>query len=244
MNVLVIGGTGGIGLGILEELSANNDSFHFTYRNETKAKLIAERLKPKSIHFLDYENEPVKTLEEILNKIEIPDLIILAAGTAYYGSFESMNEKDIHHVLEVDLNIPILLTNFLVKKMKEKGSGHIHIVSAIAGLLPAVKNMAVYTAAKFGLIGFVRSVSMELLGTNVKLSVSAPAGVITGLVENSSGDKENFEKVIGPLRKNFDSIQSVGKGILNKLEQREPVILPTDSSLKFFESSKDRRFWN
>jgi NAD(P)-dependent dehydrogenase (short-subunit alcohol dehydrogenase family) len=243
-TILVIGGTGGIGRGILNELQSLGARIHFTYRNEEKAQSLKESLGAESIHYLDFEKEPLDSLQTIISKIGIPDYVFIAAGSAYYGSFELMDSKDIDHVIEVDLKVPILITNFFIPKMKEKGEGHIHIVSAIAGLVPALKNMSVYTACKFGLIGFVRALGMELISTKVKVSVSAPAGVVTDLVTNASGDTTNFEKVIEGLRKNFDSIETVGKGILEKLDQREPVILPTENSIKFFESSKDRKYTN
>ncbi|MCZ8157817.1 MAG: SDR family NAD(P)-dependent oxidoreductase, partial [Leptospira sp.] len=111
-TILVIGGTGGIGRGILNELKSLGARIHFTYRNEEKALSLKESLGAESIHYLDFEKEPLESLQTVISKIGIPDYVFIAAGSAYYGSFELMDSKDIDHVIEVDLKVPILITNF------------------------------------------------------------------------------------------------------------------------------------
>src|SRR5690606_23977954 len=92
------------------------------------------------------------------------------------------------------------------------------------------KNMSVYTSAKFGLVGFSRALAMECVGTNVKVSVSCPAGVKTGLPDNSLGDKDGFLKIIQVLNKNFENPKEVVEGIIEAWQSRDVVVLPTEKA--------------
>lgn len=226
-NVLVIGANGGIGRAFVKKLQERNANVFGTYRR-TKPENIPEN----QLFQLDLEKgltELESAIESILQASQ-PDVVILAAGSAYYGSFTSMDTNDIQHVYQVDLIAPAIISKSVIQFLKNKGGGHYHLVAAIAGLVPAVKNMSVYSSAKFGLVGLVRSLAMESIGTPVKVSVSCPAGVLTDLPKNAHGDKEGFLKIIENLQKNFEDPMVVVEGVLNAFDSRDVVILPTEKA--------------
>ena len=96
-----------------------------------------------------------------------------------------------------------------------------------------MKNMAVYTSAKFGLVGFARALAMETVGTQIRVSVSCPAGVVTDLPKSALGDKDGFLKIIEILNKNFESAEDVAIGIIEGLSGREVLQLPTEKAKAF-----------
>lgn len=228
-NILIIGANGGIGSALAKQLSESSAIIYGTYR---RTKPTENYWDSSHLFELDFEGN----LEEIQSKIQHIltsnniDIVILAAGSAYFGNFSQMSLHDIQHTYQVDLISPIVIAQSVLKYFLEKGEGHFHIVAAIAGLLPAVKNMAVYTSSKFGLVGFVRALAMETVGTQVRVSVSCPSGVITDLPKNALGDKEGFLKIIEILKKNFESAEDVAKGILEGMGSREVLNLPTEKA--------------
>jgi 3-oxoacyl-[acyl-carrier protein] reductase len=228
-KILIIGINGGIGKEFAIQLSKNSAEVFGTYRRmQPEESFVAE----ENLFKLDLEDkisELDQNISEILQKVE-PDLVIFAAGSAYYGSFAQMNIHDIEHIYQVDLVAPAIISRAVLGYFLAKGMGDYHIVSAIAGLMPAIKNMAVYSSAKFGLVGLARSLAMECVGTKVKISVSCPAGVLTPLPQNAMGDKEGFLKLIQILQKNFEEPKLVVEGILDSLENRDVVVLPTEKA--------------
>jgi short-subunit dehydrogenase len=125
----------------------------------------------------------------------------------------------------------------------ERNTGILHVVSAIAGLVPAVKNMSVYTSSKFALVGFIRSLAWELIGTGVKTSVSCPGGIKSKLPENALGDSESLKKFFDKYAKAFDEASTISESILDKLSSREIVLFPTESAKKLFEQSFQKPYW-
>jgi len=228
-KILILGANGGIGSAIARELSQQSAILYGTYR---RMKPTDDIWNQQHLYELDFElnlNEIQSKIKDILISNDI-DMVILAAGSAYFGNFSKMETKDIQHTYQVDLIAPIIIAQAVLQFFLEKGEGHLHIVAAIAGLLPAVKNMAVYTSSKFGLVGFVRALAMETIGTQVRVSVSCPSGVITELPNNALGDKEAFLKIIEVLKKNFESAEDVAKGILEGLSNRDVLNLPTEKA--------------
>lgn len=232
-NVLIFGISGGIGKEFARKLHALSANVYGTYRNSIPLNLD---IPEENFFRLDLE-EKISKLDsmtsEILQKVK-PDLVVFAAGSAYYGSFSQMELVDLEHVYHVDLIAPAVISRSVVNFFLQNGGGGYHLVSAIAGLMPAIKNMAVYSSAKFGLVGLARSLAMECVGTNVKISVSCPAGVVTNLPQNAGGDKEAFLKLIQVLHKNFEEPKTVVEGILNSLQEREVVILPTEKAKNLY----------
>lgn len=227
-KVLVIGAGGGIGQAIAEHLKSLGGEVWGTYRKNPGEDSVYSQQFP-----FDLEWEPGKLEEEtqsILSQVN-PDYVFFAAGSAHFGSFREMDTRDVLHIYHVDLIAPAIVTKTVLNHLiDEKREGGLHIVSAIAGVMPAIKNMAAYSSAKFGLVGLARSLAMETIGTKVRVTVSCPAGTKTDLPRNASGDRENFLKIIGNLEKNFESPREVAEGIVGALDSREVVVFPTEKA--------------
>jgi hypothetical protein len=147
---------------------------------------------------------------------------------------------DIRHTYQVDLIGVVDTVKYFLPYFLERNTGILHVVSAIAGLVPAVKNMSIYTSSKFALVGFIRSLAWELIGTSVKTSVSCPGGIKSKLPENALGDSESLKKFFDQIANKYDIVlpnrrllaggdivygrKRVGKDTLRTL------VLPVDTS--------------
>lgn len=97
------------------------------------------------------------------------------------GLFDT-TEEDWDRVMAVDLKSMLLATRAAAKAMVERGGGAIVCVSSVAAMRGAGR--LAYSAAKAGVIGFVRSVAVELGPRGVRINAIAPGPVWTPMVES------------------------------------------------------------
>jgi len=236
-KALVVGGNGTLGSAFVKSLLEREWSVASTHHEKPQTEV------PSFFLDLHSPDSMAQNLQLILEKFGLPDLLLIASGTACYNPLSLTSDEDLSHTLRVDLQAPIELVKFFLPLFQKRNSGTLHIVSAIAGVLPAVKNMSVYTAAKFGLVGFARSLAWELLGSGVKISVSCPGGIRSELPNHALGDKESLRKFFDQYAKNFDSPESISEAILEKISSREIVLFPTEGAKKLFEQSFQKPYW-
>jgi short-subunit dehydrogenase len=110
------------------------------------------------------------------------DLLINNAGFGWAGPVGDLTTERTAQLIAVNLTAPIELTRLLLPGMTARGRGHIVFVSSIAGAT-AVRNEAVYSAAKAGLGYFAESLDHELAGTGVRTSLIVPGVIDTPFFE-------------------------------------------------------------
>jgi short-subunit dehydrogenase len=104
------------------------------------------------------------------------DVLVGNAGTGWAGPLTQMPGHTIERLIAVNLTAPIVLTRLLLPGMIQRGRGHIVLVASIAGAI-GVREEAVYSATKAGLIIFAEGLRRELDGIGV--SVVLPGVVDT-----------------------------------------------------------------
>ena len=110
------------------------------------------------------------------------DLLVNNAGLGWAGPIGQMTAEQVAGLVAVDLTAPIQLTRLLAPGMVARGHGHVVFVSSIAGAT-GVRGEAVYSAAKAGLACFAESLSYELAGRGVGVSVIVPGVIDTPFFE-------------------------------------------------------------
>jgi len=106
------------------------------------------------------------------------DVLIQSAGVGLLEAFVENDAERIRALVELDLTVPILLTRAVLPGMIERARGRVVLVGSIVGHT-GNRDEAVYGAAKAGLVGFARSLRVELAGTGVGVSVVSPGPVDT-----------------------------------------------------------------
>jgi NAD(P)-dependent dehydrogenase (short-subunit alcohol dehydrogenase family)/acyl carrier protein len=108
------------------------------------------------------------------------DVLVNNAGIMEAGTTHLMPPEDVSRQLDVLLHGPIILTQAVLTHMVARGSGHVISVASAAAMLPSPR-LAVYSAAKAGLIQFTRSIAAEYGLQGIRANVIAPGVVETDL---------------------------------------------------------------
>lgn len=106
------------------------------------------------------------------------DMLVSSAGVGWAGEISDLTGAKASELITVNLLAPIQLARLLVPDMAKHGAGHLVFVSSIAGATGG-RDEAVYAAAKAGLACFAESLSYEMSGHGVGVSVVVPGVVDT-----------------------------------------------------------------
>ena len=128
-------------------------------------------------------------VEELVRKVvrngsgngngEPVDVVVNNAGFAVVGAAEEMSVAQIRAQLEVMLISPLVITRAFLPAMRRQGGGRIIQISSMGGQI-GVPTHSAYHAAKWGLEGFTESVSREVSGFGIHLTLVEPGGTRTG----------------------------------------------------------------
>lgn len=106
------------------------------------------------------------------------DVVVNNAGYGQFGMVEEISEAEIRAQLETNVLGALWVTQAALPFLREQGSGHIIQVSSIGGV-SAFMNTGAYHASKWALEGFSQSLSQEVAGFGVKVTLIEPTGYST-----------------------------------------------------------------
>src|SRR5246500_871866 len=106
------------------------------------------------------------------------DIVVNNAGYGHFGRVEEISEQEARAQIETNLFGALWVTQAALPFLREQGSGHIVQVSSIGGV-SAFLNTGAYHASKWALEGFSQSLSQEVAGFGVKVTLIEPAGYST-----------------------------------------------------------------
>ena len=143
------------------------------------------------------------------------DLLVAAAGVGAAGPLEEMDARQIAEVLTVNLLAPLAMVRTALPQLRRAG-GRIVLVGSVAGAL-AVRDEAVYSAAKAGLAAFASALRSELRGSGVSVTLSVPGAVATPFFTRRGRDySRRFPRPLEP--------DVVARAILEAAGRRRPEV--------------------
>ena len=168
-NVVVTGGSRGLGLGIVRRLTAEG------YRTFAVARKMSDQLastieeseqsRPGSLHFIPFDLGNIQDIPDLVKKLRkgfgpIYGLVNNAA-LGLDGALAIMHNSQIERLIRVNTLSPIVLTKYVVRHMMADGGGRVVNVSSIIGFT-GYSGLSVYGATKASMIGFTRSLAREV----------------------------------------------------------------------------------
>ena len=180
-KVLITGASRGLGLAIAQAL--NKD--YCLILHATKAENITQLKENNYILAADFSNpEEVTTFCKTLKAQHGDDLyaVINNAGITRDGLLMRMSEEQWDEVIRVNLKSIFNLTKAVTKPMMKAKSGSIINMTSIVGI-KGNAGQSNYAASKAGIIGFTKSIALELGSRNIRCNAIAPGFIETEMTE-------------------------------------------------------------
>ncbi|MCL2882189.1 MAG: SDR family oxidoreductase [Coriobacteriia bacterium] len=201
MNVLITGGTSGIGLATARLYAARGDKVAVVGRDQAKLDAAAAEIGavPVRCDVVD-EAATVAALTSYVDAHGLPDVIINAAGIVGVGEFVDLDPALYRATIETDLMGTVAVCRFFAPLMVKRGSGHIANVASVAGYM-GIYGYSAYSAAKFGVMGFSEALRFELKPHGVQVHVLCPPDTETpGFAEEVRQRPAATAKISGNLK--------------------------------------------
>ncbi|QWF82174.1 hypothetical protein HUW46_05611 [Amycolatopsis sp. CA-230715] len=178
---LITGASGGLGRHLTEHALRNGDRVTATVRRPAALADLRETYGGQlTVDVLDLAR-PVQ-VDEVLGRVlgSAPvDIVVNNAGYAVVGAAEEMTVEQVRDQIEVLLLAPLMITRAFLGPMRARGGGRIIQISSMGGQV-GVPTHSAYHAGKWGLEGFTESVSREVSGFDIHLTLVEPGATRTG----------------------------------------------------------------
>jgi NAD(P)-dependent dehydrogenase (short-subunit alcohol dehydrogenase family) len=196
-QVLLTGGTGGLGLGVTPTVLAQGAYLTIPYRNLSYVERLKAVLAPADIariKFVPVNLESDLSVEELVNSMTSVDVLINLVGGFYYGKTHECSFDDWKHQFELNVYTTFLTCKYSLKRMLESGYGRIVTVGSRAGLEPTA-NLAAYSASKAAVIALTKAIADETRGTNITANTVLPSVINTPSNREAMGVEKASEWV-------------------------------------------------
>ena len=191
-NILVTGGSRGIGKSIVELLIQNGANVGFTFSSsESAAKEISKKLNSSSNKCIAYKsdasklNQCEKLVDSFLNDFNTIDVLINNAGITKDNLLMRMSEDDFDKVIDVNLKSVFNMTKACQRIFLKNRNGSIINMSSVVGV-KGNAGQSNYAASKSGIIGFSKSIAQEIGSRNIRCNVIAPGFIKTEMTDKLS----------------------------------------------------------
>jgi 3-oxoacyl-[acyl-carrier protein] reductase len=195
-NVLVTGGSRGIGLAIVRRLAGSGYNVIAVARrdNEDLREAIATatqgsgRIHFRALDLSDIDAIPafVKSLRDEFGAIYG---LVNNAGIGTEGLLATMHNSEIEALMRLNVLSPIILTKYVVRHMMADGAGRVINMSSIIAST-GYNGLSVYGATKAAATGFTRSLAREVGKIGITVNAIAPGFVDTELTQSLGAEQK------------------------------------------------------
>lgn len=194
-HALVTGSSSGIGLGIAKALAASgtNVMMHGIEPAEQHEQMRAETAATHDVQIeymqadLTHGDSAIALVERAIDAFGQVDVLVNNAGIQFVSPVEDFPGDKWEEIIALNLSSAFYTTKAAVTGMKASGWGRVINIASAHGLVASPFKSA-YVAAKHGLVGFTKSIALEVAEQGVTVNAICPGYVWTPLVERQIPD--------------------------------------------------------
>ncbi len=197
-TALITGASKGIGKGIAEVFVKNGCHVAFTFLSSVEqAQAVEKELSTADVKVKGYRSDAsnfdaaAQLVEDVLKDFGTIDILINNAGITKDTLLMRMSEADFDQVMTINLKSIFNLTKAVQRTMLKARAGSIINMSSVVGI-KGNAGQSNYAASKAGIIGFTKSMALELGSRNIRCNAIAP-----GFIETEMTDKLDEKTVQG-----------------------------------------------
>lgn len=206
-NVIITGASRGIGSGIARAFAQHGANVAFTYSSsegpalELEKELMELGVKAKAYksNAADFK-ESQELIDKVTKEFDSIDVLINNAGITKDNLLMRISEEDFDKVIEVNLKSVFNMTKAVQRTMLKQRSGSIINMSSVVGV-KGNAGQTNYAASKAGIIGFTKSVALELGSRNIRCNAIAPGFIETEMTGKLNADTVQSWREAIPLKR-------------------------------------------
>ena len=221
-KVAIVTGAGkGIGRAIALDLAAQGVHVVVVSRTQSDLDSLSQQITQQEVHVLavcaDVSREKdVQTLiSKVIKEFGRIDILINNAGVGYFANVADLKLDEFDEMWSINMRGVFLCAREVISYMMKQNEGDIVNISSLAGR-NAFKGGAGYCATKWALIGFSRSLMLEVRENNIRVITVCP-----GSVDTSFGPKDLHLKDTSRIPKAED----VSRVVINALNMPRNVMV-------------------
>ncbi len=208
-KILITGASGGIGSSIVEKFIDQKCKLILTSSSNSTLDILREKYGDDHYYYnLNFNDN--SNLEDILKKISIEhsdlDVIVNNAGITDDAILLRMKSQQWENVIRANLSSNFTIVKILLPNMIKNKSGSIIGISSVVATT-GNPGQANYVAAKSGMIGFYKSIALEVASRNINVNVISPGFIISPMTDKLNEKQKNniLDKI--PMKRFGKSIE-------------------------------------
>ncbi len=198
MNVVITGGSKGLGKAMAEKFAAAGNDLFLCARNESTLKETQVSLQSSftnsKIHIKKTDLANAAELNEFARwclSFGSPGILINNTGNFLQGNVFDEPDGYMEEMMQVNFFSAYHLTRQLLPSMILAGTGHIFNICSVASL-KAYKGGGSYSVSKYALLGFTHNLREELKSKNIKVTAVIPGATYTDSWKQSGLEENRF----------------------------------------------------
>ena len=206
-TAIITGASRGIGRGIALVFARQGANIAFTYSSSVdSAKELENELNSIGIKAKGYQSNAASFIDSqqladaVLEEFGSIDILVNNAGITKDNLLMRMGEEDFDSIIEVNLKSVFNMTKAVQRTMLKQRKGSIINMSSVVGV-KGNAGQTNYAASKAGIIGFSKSVALELGSRNIRSNVIAPGFIETEMTAKLDEDKVAEWRSAIPLKR-------------------------------------------
>lgn len=185
--ILVTGASSGIGRGIAVACAQMGAQVVLSGRNESRLHETLDSMEGEGHLVLCGDLNSEDTRNEIVEKMPALNGVAYCAGISQIQMAKFMDLSSLEGIFQTNVFSPLMLNTLLLKKKKIQKNSSIIFISSISGVYRSQIGEGCYGATKAALVGFVKSLALEVSAQGIRVNTIHPGVVETPLLEVSNG---------------------------------------------------------